>query len=105
MYGKKARMRELNAAEYDDREVDDALTREAFEHDSPYRVAIRAQHRAEIDAGGGAPARGLTRGLGIHGWSRLDPVLLAALATEAPLLLVGPHGTAKTLLVERLAGA
>ncbi len=32
-------------------------------------------------------------------------MLLAALATEAPLLLVGPHGTAKTLLVERLAGA
>ncbi len=48
---------------------------------------------------------GLSRGLGIYGWSHLDPVLLAALASEAPLLLVGAHGTAKTLLVERLAAA
>lgn len=48
---------------------------------------------------------GFSRGLGIYGWSHLDPVLLAALANEAPLLLVGAHGTAKTLLVERLAAA
>src|SRR2546430_2360060 len=32
-------------------------------------------------------------------------VLLAALALEAPVLLVGPHGTAKSLVVERVAGA
>ncbi|MCZ7535037.1 MAG: AAA family ATPase [Acidimicrobiia bacterium] len=51
------------------------------------------------------PPRCLTRSLGIHGWSRVDPVLLAALAIEAPVLLVGPHGTAKTLIVERLAAA
>ncbi len=37
--------------------------------------------------------------------SHLDPVLLAALALEAPVLLVGEHGTAKTMLVERLAPA
>jgi len=43
--------------------------------------------------------------LGIVGWERLEPVLLAALALEAPVLLVGPHGTAKSLLIERLAGA
>ena len=59
----------------------------------------------ELPAGVLGPPRELTRALGIHGWSNLDPVLLAALATDAPLLLVGPHGTAKTLLVERLAGA
>jgi MoxR-like ATPase len=41
--------------------------------------------------------------LGVCGWSHLDAVLLASLATEAPLLLIGPHGTAKSLLVERLA--
>lgn len=45
----------------------------------------------------------LTGSLGVRGWDHLDPVLLAALATEAPLLLVGPHGTAKSLLVERVA--
>src|SRR5215510_909691 len=48
---------------------------------------------------------GITRSLGIQGWGHLDPVLLAALATHSPLLLVGPHGTAKSLLIERMAGA
>lgn len=47
----------------------------------------------------------IVKSLGIQGWGHLDPVILAALATEAPLLLVGPHGTAKSLLVERIAGA
>ena len=47
----------------------------------------------------------LTARLGILGWSQLDPLLLAALHLEAPVLLVGDHGTGKTLLVERLAGA
>lgn len=47
----------------------------------------------------------IVRSLGIQGWGHLDPIILAALATEAPLLLVGPHGTAKSLLVERIAAA
>jgi MoxR-like ATPase len=47
----------------------------------------------------------LTERLGVLGWSHLDPLLLAALALEAPVLLVGEHGTAKTLLVERVARA
>jgi MoxR-like ATPase len=47
----------------------------------------------------------ITESLGIRGWSHLDVVLLASLATEAPLLLVGPHGAAKSLLVERVAAA
>lgn len=41
--------------------------------------------------------------LSIHGWRHLDAMLLAALATEKPLLLIGAHGTAKTLLVERIS--
>ncbi|HEX2622897.1 MAG TPA: MoxR family ATPase, partial [Phototrophicaceae bacterium] len=48
---------------------------------------------------------GITEALAIRGWAHLDAVILAALATEAPLLLVGPHGTAKSLLVERIAAA
>jgi MoxR-like ATPase len=48
---------------------------------------------------------GLLRALGIAGWDHLEPVILAALATESPLLLIGPHGTAKTLILTRLAEA
>lgn len=47
----------------------------------------------------------ITAMLDVQGWSHLDAVLLASLATESPLLLVGPHGTAKSLLVERVATA
>jgi MoxR-like ATPase len=43
--------------------------------------------------------------LGLHGLERLTPVLMAALATEEPLLLIGPHGTAKSLLLTRIASA
>lgn len=47
----------------------------------------------------------LTRPLGVEGWTHLEPVLLAALATGEPMLLIGPHGTAKSLFLERLADA
>lgn len=43
--------------------------------------------------------------LGLQGLDRIAPVLVAALVTEAPLLLVGPHGTAKSLLLTRTAAA
>ena len=52
-----------------------------------------------------AEPRSLSTELGLHGWRDLDPVLLASLALEAPLLLVGAHGTAKSLVTERVAGA
>jgi len=47
----------------------------------------------------------LTKPLGLLGWDNLEPVLLAALATKEPLLLIGKHGTAKSFLLERLAQA
>lgn len=47
----------------------------------------------------------LTKPLGLFGWDQLEPVLLAALATSEPLLLIGKHGTAKSFLLERLAQA
>lgn len=47
----------------------------------------------------------ISNSLYVQGWQHLDAVLLAALAIEAPTLLIGSHGTAKTLLVERLAHA
>jgi MoxR-like ATPase len=47
----------------------------------------------------------LTRPLGLLGWETLEPVLLAALTTRDPLLLIGKHGTGKSFLLERLAKA
>ncbi len=43
--------------------------------------------------------------LGLHGLSSVTSPVLAAWVTGDPLLLVGPHGTAKTALVERIAAA
>ncbi len=45
----------------------------------------------------------LTQPLGLEGWTPYEPVLLAALASEDPLLLIGPHGSAKSFLLESLA--
>jgi MoxR-like ATPase len=52
-----------------------------------------------------AKHNGLFGALGLQGLEALAPVLVAALATEEPLLLIGPHGTAKTLLLTRVASA
>ncbi|MCR4661858.1 MAG: MoxR family ATPase [Clostridia bacterium] len=41
--------------------------------------------------------------LGLFGWSHLEPVILAALASESPMLLIGKHGSAKSFILERLA--
>ncbi len=43
--------------------------------------------------------------LGVVGWGHLEAPILAALATEKPLLLIGEHGTAKSMVLERLAKA
>ena len=45
----------------------------------------------------------LMRRLNLFGLDFLDPIVLAALADERPLLLIGPHGTAKSELLNRLA--
>ena len=47
----------------------------------------------------------ITEPLGLFGWSRLEPVILAALASESPMLLIGKHGSAKSFILERLAEA
>ncbi len=51
------------------------------------------------------PARGWLERLGLIGLSTIEPPLLAALVTGSPLLLVGAHGTAKSLLLTRIAAA
>jgi MoxR-like ATPase len=73
--------------------------RDAPQRRSPQRKGIRVPTRPTT---GGLR---LLRDLGIVGWDGLEPVILAALATEAPLLLIGRHGSAKTLVLTRLAEA
>jgi len=50
-----------------------------------------------------ATRRSLLRPLGIVGYDDIEPAILAALATEEPLLLISEHGAAKTLLLVRIA--
>ncbi len=86
---------------------------------SPKRVtpAVTRTKRGRAQKPEGPPARrprrskkaagpkAFTSAFGIQGWAAIDAILLAALALEAPVLLVGAHGTAKTLVAERVAKA
>lgn len=54
---------------------------------------------------GDAARRELLPALGVFGYGALEPVILAALASEATLLLIGAHGTGKSFLLLRLAEA
>jgi MoxR-like ATPase len=46
---------------------------------------------------------GRLAGLGVYGFDRIEPVILAALVTEDPLLLIGRSGTGKTFLLNSLS--
>ena len=48
---------------------------------------------------------GFLRRLGIYGYDDIEDFVLAGLVTGDPVLLVGTHGTAKTMMCERLAKA
>jgi len=43
--------------------------------------------------------------LGVFGFDPLEPLILAALVTGDPLLLIGPSGTGKTFLLNTLSEA
>jgi MoxR-like ATPase len=45
------------------------------------------------------------RGLGVFGYDSVEPVVLAALVSGDPLLLIGRHGTGKTFLLNSLSEA
>lgn len=47
----------------------------------------------------------LLRLLGVYGYDSVEPVILAALVTEDPLLLIGRAGTGKTFLLNSLSEA
>jgi len=44
-------------------------------------------------------------GLGVYGFDPVEPLILASLVTEDPLLLIGPSGTGKTYLLNTLSEA
>ena len=58
-----------------------------------------------VDASPTATNGSFLGGIGLIGLTDLAPIILAALATEEPLLLIGPHGTGKSLLLTRIAEA
>jgi len=62
------------------------------------RAAVKA---AENNTTDNRPS--LLSSIGLFGLLDIEPIILAALVTEAPLLLIGPHGTGKSLLLTRIA--
>jgi MoxR-like ATPase len=66
----------------------------------PQPQAVQERPEAAIP-----PGRSILRKLGLIGLDRIEPVILAALVQREPLLLVGNHGTGKSLLLNRLAQA
>jgi len=63
------------------------------------------QHPRRPPPAAAAPFPGFLAPLGIYGFSALEDPLLAGLVTGDPVLLVGSHGSAKTLLAQRVAEA
>ena len=51
------------------------------------------KHKSRLDA------------LGVYGFGEVEPIILASLVTEDPLLLIGPSGTGKTFLLNSLSEA
>jgi MoxR-like ATPase len=49
------------------------------------------------------PSFGFFEKMGIFGFQSLEPLILASLVTEDPILLLGKSGTGKTLLLNRIA--
>ena len=76
--------------------------------------SLRAQARRSVakireeEKSGAPPARSsgpYLPALGVYGFGEIEPVILAALITEDPLLLIGASGTGKTYLLNSLSEA
>ncbi|GIU77911.1 MAG: hypothetical protein KatS3mg005_1149 [Bryobacteraceae bacterium] len=65
----------------------------------------RGASRGRKGRAGARQSAKVLEGLGLYGLEEVEPAILAALATEDPLLLIGPHGTGKSMLLERIAEA
>jgi MoxR-like ATPase len=49
--------------------------------------------------------KGVLRGLGVYGYDVVEPIVIAALVTGKPLLLIGKAGTGKTFLLNSISEA
>lgn len=76
-----------------------------FESHSVGEPATARQRRLHDGTPVAAERLPLLRRLGLIGMDSIEPVVIASLATGGPLLLIGPHGTAKSLLLCRLCEA
>jgi MoxR-like ATPase len=70
----------------------------------PQPRAARRPHRTRI-APPTESSRSLLASLGVFGMEGIEPVVLGALIAGDPLLLIGPHGTGKSYLLNRVARA
>ena len=66
---------------------------------------LTANKKTIIGESAAQPKLSRLAGLGVYGFDRSEPVILAALITEDPLLLIGPSGTGKTYLLNTLSEA
>lgn len=83
-----------------------SLTAQAIPGQASTLIPQPAAVSAPTEAADQKPlSQGYLAGLGIHGMGSIEPLVLGALAAEVPLLLIGAHGTAKSLLLVRAAEA
>jgi MoxR-like ATPase len=69
----------------------------------PARKETKPEQKIGLEAG--LASTSLLADLGIIGFRTIEPVLLAALILEEPLLLIGAHGTGKSYALLRIAAA
>ena len=69
------------------------------------KVASLSMRPAPAPRAAPRAAGSILAALGVAGMDHLEPVFVAALVTEKPLLLIGNHGTGKSWLLVRLAEA
>ena len=77
----------------------------SLQHRTPTEELRWAKRQLQRDPAAEPAGSRILERLGIVGMESIEPVILAALIQQDPLLLIGPHGTGKSYLLNRLAAA